>query len=120
MIKEFMDTLIQMREVHKKKNADYATEKNPFSNFDVSVYLLSLFTNSRDQVFASIIGTKIGRLSSLLSEGKIPNNESIDDTFIDIANYVILWKCDRNNRKENKPRPTIAELEKILRTNDPQ
>lgn len=94
---EFTETLRMMKDIHESKNADYSTEDNPLQNFDVSSILVSFFKNPKDQVFASIIGIKLGRLAVLLS-GKTPNNESINDTFIDLANYVILWKCYRGRK----------------------
>lgn len=100
-LKEFHDTLQRMGEIHDKKSGDYADTKNPLSNFDVSTYGLSLFKNPRDQSFIWPIFTKVARLATLLNSGNIPNNESIEDSFIDIANYVILWKCDYQLRKKN-------------------
>jgi hypothetical protein len=97
-IPDFLQSLERMKEIHEKKNEDYATNDNPFSNFDVSAYCISLFNNNRDKAFASLIGTKLGRLSSLLNNDRKPNHESIDDTFIDLANYVLLWKADRLSR----------------------
>lgn len=98
-IPDFLASLEKMKEIHIKKNEDYATESNPFSNFDVSEFISSLFRSERDKAFAVLVGTKIGRLSSLLNSSRSPNNESIEDTFIDIANYFLLWKADFVRRK---------------------
>ena len=92
-----------MKEVHIKKNEDYADSNNPFSNFDVSEYIISLFSNNRDKTFAWPVGTKLARLATLLNKldndpSSTPNNESIEDTMIDIANYMLLWKADLKNR----------------------
>jgi len=102
-IPDFLESLEKMKNVHIKKNEDYASPNNPFSNFDVSEYGLSLFNNPRDGAFVWPIFTKLARLATLLNSSKTPNNESIEDTFIDIANYVLLWKADfiqRNPIKE--------------------
>ena len=93
-IPEFLNTLKQMEEVHVKKNEDYADSNNPFSNFDVSEYLISQFKHDRDKTFVWPIATKLARLATLLNGRQKPNNESIEDSMVDIANYVILWKCD--------------------------
>lgn len=95
----FIESLDKMREVHIKKNEDYATTDNPFSNFDVSEYGLNLFRNPRDQAFVWPIFTKLARLATLLNSIRNPNNESIGDSLIDIANYCLLWKCDLDRRK---------------------
>ena len=91
-----------MREVHEKKNEDYATSDNPFSNFDTSEYLISQFRSDRDKAFVWPIATKLARLATLLNSNIRPNNESIGDSLIDIANYVILWKCDISRRQKNE------------------
>lgn len=101
-IPEFIATLDKMRELHEKKNTDYATNDNPFSNFDVSEYGLSLFNSQRDKTFAWPIFTKLARLATLLNSNAIPNNESIEDSFDDIAVYIILWKCDLLRRNYYK------------------
>jgi hypothetical protein len=97
-IPEFLRALEIMKEVHEKKNEDYADPTNPFSNFDFSEYCLRAFNNDRDKTFVWPISTKLARLATLLNSTKPPNNESIEDTFIDIANYVLLWRADFMNR----------------------
>lgn len=96
----FSETLEQMQEVHLSKNADYATgaSKNPFYNFDTTRFILEQFKDDRDKVFVWPIANKLARLAILLQSKKV-NNESIEDSLVDIANYVILWKCDIARRK---------------------
>lgn len=93
-IPEFLTTLEKMKELHLKKNEDYAASDNPFSNFDFTEFVLSQFKNDRDKTFVWPIATKLARLSTLLNSTREPNNESIEDSFDDIAVYIILWKCD--------------------------
>lgn len=83
--------LDQMRSIHNKKSHDYSNDKDSFSNFKQAAELCKHFTNPIDQVFVSIIGIKFARLAELLSSGKTPNNESVDDSFVDLANYCALW-----------------------------
>lgn len=101
IIKRFLELTRKMDEVHKKKNDDYAASTNPYSNFDVSTFMLSQFNNPRDQSFVWPIATKMARLSTLLNSHSIPNNESITDSLIDIANYALLWACDIENRNKD-------------------
>lgn len=101
LLKSFLETLERMKEIHNSKSQDYADPNNPLSNFDVSEYGISLFNSGRDKVFVSIIFNKFSRLSTLLNSGNAPNNESIEDSFVDIANYVILWKVDYERRNRN-------------------
>jgi hypothetical protein len=97
----FLKTIEKMQQVHLSKNADYATKAsvNPFYNFDITKYILLQFNNNEDKVFVWPIANKLARLAILLNSGEEPNNESIQDSLIDIANYVILWKCDLARRK---------------------
>lgn len=88
--KHFYEILDKMREIHDRKSHDYAQDSDPLSNFKQAASVVENFKNPIDQIFAGIIGIKISRLSELLN-GKEPKNESIEDTFIDLANYCVLW-----------------------------
>lgn len=99
-IPEFIELLEQSKIIHLKKNQDYANEYNPFSNFERSAELISWFNNSIDVSFIALIGTKLSRIAEL-RDGRIPNNESLDDSFLDLLTYVGLWaayiKRESNN-----------------------
>ena len=88
--KTFNDLMDEIKELHNKKNHDYANNDNPYSNFEYAANLVSDFKDPVDQVFASIIGIKLARLGQLLS-GKTPNNESIQDTLRDLTCYCGIW-----------------------------
>src|SRR3954469_124963 len=88
---EFVSLLQKCIEVHYKKNHDYASGDNPFSNFDRQGIIVSWFSKPIDQAFTSVIAIKIARLAELLSNDVVPNNESIDDNFVDLVNYCGLW-----------------------------
>lgn len=91
--------------IHLKKREDYASDPtaNPFENFDRSNAVAVWFPDSYKS-FAVLIGTKLARLGSLLITGKTPNNESIDDTFLDLVTYCALfyayWKDKQIKRAE--------------------
>jgi len=93
-IPEFIETLDRIKELHIRKNKDYATSDNPFSNFDFSEYILSYFRSDRDKTFAWPISTKLARIANLLNSNNDALNESVEDSLDDIAVYAILWKCD--------------------------
>lgn len=88
---DFYKLLEKMAETHDKKNHDYANNDNPFQNFERAAVIVSWFTNPVDQTFAAIIGIKLSRLAELRSAGKEPNNESVEDSFLDNANYNAIW-----------------------------
>lgn len=86
------EILNRSKEIHLRKREDYASDPtaNPFENFDRSNLVATWFPDSYKS-FAVLIGTKIARLGALLITGKTPNNESIDDTFLDLVTYCALF-----------------------------
>lgn len=101
---EFHKLLEECGELHDKKSHDYANDSNPFANFEKTAELISWFTNPIDQTFAALIGVKLARLSELYSTGKEVNNESLDDTHVDLINYCGLWAAYKrtNSRQVRK------------------
>lgn len=97
-IPEFQETLKKMNQVHISKNADYANDANPFFNFDAVNMMINMFKDNRDRTYAHFVANKFARLANLLNSGKPANNESLQDTLVDLANYAILWKCDISRR----------------------
>jgi len=100
VIKDVLDSLSKIAQLHRKKNDDYATGFNPFSNFDLAIPILNSFSSNRDKVFVWPIAIKIARLGVLLSSSRPPNNESVEDSLLDIATYVLIWKADIVRREE--------------------
>lgn len=100
-IPEFIELLEQSKAIHLRKNQDYANESNPFSNFERSAELVRWFTTSTDRVFIALIGTKLARIAEL-SDGRIPNNESLDDSFLDLVTYCALWASYVKRQRNNK------------------
>ena len=79
-----------MREMHERKNRDYAQDENWASNFERAATIASWFNDKIDKVFATMIGIKLARLAEL-KNGKVPNNESIADSMLDMDVYAVLW-----------------------------
>lgn len=48
---------------------------------------------------------KIARLTNLIKSGKLPNNESLDDTFLDGINYFKLSYCCFLEETKDKTTP---------------
>jgi hypothetical protein len=80
-----------MRAIHDAKNADYAQDGNPYSNFELAA---SVAGCPVDTVFRVLIGVKLARLTELLG-GKEPKHESIDDSILDLSVYSALWASYR-------------------------
>ncbi len=108
MIPNFVSNLESYKELHKRKNDDYAGDKGPFFNFEFCDYVSGLFSNSRDRVYAVFIAVKIARLAVLLSSKNPANNESIEDSFDDMIVYGNIWKCDYMERKKVRGFPVVT------------
>lgn len=75
-------------EIITSKQEDYANE-DVLSNFKTAGANSGIKT---EQQILSLIATKVARLGNLF-KGKTPNNESIDDSIIDLGNYTFLLYC---------------------------
>jgi len=73
------------------KRHDYTSSIDNHENFKRSAKIASWFERNEDKSYAVLIGTKLARLASLLVDGKKPNNESVEDSFLDLINYCALW-----------------------------
>jgi hypothetical protein len=97
-IPEFIELLEKQKEIHLKKNQDYASLENPFSNFERSATLIEWFDDPVDKAFIALIGTKLARLAELLQPNRTPQNESIEDSFLDLNVYCGLWAAYRKRK----------------------
>lgn len=85
---KFEAALNKMRVMHNKKAADYSPSENRYKNFESAA--ISAGTTI-DVVFRTLIGIKLARLAELQNNGKTPENESVMDSILDLANYSTLW-----------------------------
>lgn len=92
--------LKEIQNIHDRKNADYAQESNPWSNFERAAVIASWINNPLDKVFATLIGIKLARMAELLN-GKKPNNESLADSFLDMNTYGVLWHANYLERTKH-------------------
>ena len=86
----YIDEINDLIQLHNLKKNDYANKENQFSNFEASARYAGVMV---EQAFNVLIGTKIARLQNLKEPGKLPNHESILDTEIDLANYIIIKRA---------------------------
>lgn len=97
---DFYRLLEEMAITHDKKSHDYANNSNPSGNYHFAGYVAGLFSHSaEDAGFVGRVAEKIYRLSVLEGSQKIPKNESIEDTEVDICTIVTLWMADRRQRR---------------------
>ena len=71
------------------KGKDYAGA-DCLSNFKRSAELLGILP---EQSCMSLIATKIARAEQLLASGAPPENESLEDTLLDLCGYCFLLNC---------------------------
>ena len=76
------------------KNKDYATDSNPFKSFAISEAL----GYSVEESILIRMGDKLARLTTLLKKSTAPevNNESIEDTLLDLVVYPAIALAKRN------------------------
>jgi hypothetical protein len=113
---KFHGLLRDMAEMHDRKNNDYASAGNPYANFEFAGQLAAGFTAPVDIAFATLIGVKLARLIELKGKGKTPRNESIQDSFLDLAVYAALWASyDYEVKEERLPDVALPTERQVLR-----
>jgi hypothetical protein len=85
-IKHFEALTSQMKEILFKKGNDYANTDR-LSNFKLAGAICGL---TAERNCLTLIATKVARLGVLLNTENKPNNESIQDSIVDLANYSVL------------------------------
>lgn len=93
LISGMNDTFDKLKELHKRKNDDYAGDRVPLYSFKFSEWLIGHFKRDHDKVFVNQIGIKLARLAVLLDKNGEAKNESVEDSFDDLINYCAIWKC---------------------------
>jgi hypothetical protein len=109
--KHFLEITEQMKTIMFAKGNDYANTDR-LSNFKLAGNISGL---SPELNCLSLIATKVARLGVLLNNDKTPNNESINDSLLDLANYTVLLTMilkEQQNKEVFKPLPYIEILGK--------
>ena len=96
-IRKFFDSGLELM---KKKSADYASEENPFRNFEGSLAVGVPI----DRAILVRMMDKIARISNLLTTEAQCQDEKLEDTLQDLANYTgILFAYEQ---QKNALRPS--------------
>ncbi len=94
--KHFIRLTEKMQHVLFKKGNDYANIDR-LSNFKVAGNICGL---PPELNCLSLIATKVARLGVLLQDvTKLPNNESVSDSVLDLANYAVLLDMILSEKK---------------------
>lgn len=116
LIKECFE---QRMEIMRKKSEDYSNGQDVLSNFKGSGANIGL---TAEMQILSLIATKVARLGVLLNSNKVPENESIDDSIKDLANYTDLLYCAVNEGKAKSQSilDKLTDESKIININAPK
>ena len=87
--------------VASSKAHDYATEDvlNNFKTVSAAAKELGLNVTDPTNYALFMVLLKIARISNLINTRKWPNNESMEDSFLDGINYFKLAYCNYKCRK---------------------
>jgi len=95
--KHFKEVTEKMANIMLSKGDDYANTDR-LSNFKLAGGVSGL---NAELNCLSLIATKVARLGVLLNSNKEPNNESVQDSVLDLANYAILLSMIlKDNQKQ--------------------
>jgi len=83
----------EIAKIQNSKGDDYANADR-LSNFKIVASMVGV---TPEQVLLVFIATKVVRIGNLQGS-KTPNNESIDDSIIDLVNYGILFHMLRGEK----------------------
>lgn len=95
--KHFEGFATSMREVLLKKGNDYANADR-LSNFKLAGNIIGL---NAEMNCLSMIATKVARLGVLLNSESKPNNESVRDSVLDLANYAVLLDMILSDKEDS-------------------
>ena len=88
----FESALIQMVQTNRAKRRDYAVDGSPFSNFEETAAGMNMqgFGPIESSLFNVL--QKLARIRSLRANGRVndPANESVLDTYLDLAVYAVI------------------------------
>lgn len=80
--------LDDMAIILNEKATDYsANSSDPYVNFKHTAKIVGI---NPEQVALVLAGVKLSRISQLMNSGASPINESLHDSFLDLANYATL------------------------------
>lgn len=106
----FDSRIKEMRSMIFRKAADYANDNDQLSNFKLAGEIAGM---TAEMNCLSLIATKVARLGALLNSPTEPNNESVDDSLLDLGNYSVLLHMIRKDSALGKPKaandPGITE-----------
>lgn len=93
-IDAFQDSLSKMFNIMESKNHDYANAEDPFKNFKMA----EMAGMSVEQGIFLRMLDKVSRISELLTKEAKVEDEKLEDTLLDLANYAIILNVFMANK----------------------
>lgn len=95
----FDDILNEMKEVHRKKNADYGN--NFHKRYEKWGFLTALLR----------LSDKMERIENIYEKGEIEvKDESVEDTLLDLANYAVMTIVELRNNNDSKIKTGVRQI----------
>ena len=88
-VKNIEDSYTKALEILKKKNSDYAVNDDPFRNFNFS----EIIGITPERAILARVVDKLARVNVLLDKDPDVKDEAIEDTLLDIINYMAILKA---------------------------
>jgi hypothetical protein len=95
---EIQNVFYECWKITEAKNADYATEANPFENFK-AVEKFGITT--AEQGILVRLSDKWTRLINLMEKAPAVKDEKIEDTINDMINYLAILEIYLINKRNN-------------------
>lgn len=105
----FYEILEELKDLHSRKNSQYATNKNPLANFErcskLCEKLLNPSIKNKTLAYLLILMSKqVDGVYEMVGEGKTNTVEEVEDKLKDIAIYsligIILERTHENASKD--------------------
>jgi len=97
-IKRLEECYAENVEISRRKSSDYATEDNPFKNFNVA----EIFGIPVQKAILVRMADKMMRVSNLIDSDAKVKDESILDSLSDLANYATILRVYIEWKKSGK------------------
>jgi hypothetical protein len=95
----FEKAIAAMVAINRAKRADYANDMDPFSNFRRTAAMMGIETFGTLESVRFNLAQKMARLQALAENGRSPRNESVRDTWLDLAVYAVIGYCVINEEE---------------------
>lgn len=98
LIASVQSTYEEAIEIIRRKNHDYASEKDPWKNFR----LAEILGISVETAIMVRFLDKLARINNLVDKEPMVNDETVDDTILDAINYLAILRAYRLHQADQR------------------